>query len=944
MSRMQSIKSSISVTAAGIPRVRVGIRARLLTVVVSVAVLALAANFIVEQGVLIERTTRITTTVTQKPPAAHIDTRLGNTSGTSPGLPEKQVVTSDLAHTAIAEYSRSVLERVAAKTTKTDADYHRASNDLEHNVADFVVRAGAIRGQSFAGLKQAAAQWRLLGERMVALSDARDGTQADYTRVFEDLYAGVNDSLASSWKVFGRIVARQSLVQLGVELDSLRRMAPALHTATDTGAPEVARLIAGESAITDNLNANERSFRHGQSDQWYESTRSGFAQLVKLRSSLLDLNGKLRDASTDFNRHTAALSALLPNKVKGPASDTGGSPSVVTRSSKSVNAANATVTARVASREHLSGDADTLAAPVGLPAPIVQTNSTTTRSPQDQHRRRLIAVISVAVLLLSGFLSVATAVSIVRPVRRLHDATERLAKGEPAVQVARGGIGELDKLAVAFNQMALELTAARTASLHYQDDLEHKVSERTQQLQELAERDPLTGLANRRKFLVQLDEMLASARTDAHRVGVFFLDLDNFKYLNDTMGHAFGDRVLEKLATRLHEATLSTGFAARFGGDEFTVVFERAKTVEQIRQAGLEIVQAFHRPLYVDGRDLIVSVSVGASIFPDHEQDAEALLKAADAALFRAKALGRSQLAMFTPELLEAAKSKFTTEQALRRSIERGEFELVFQPEVDAKTLQTKLVEALIRWRMPDGELAAPDQFLAVAEESGLIMEIGDWALHSAIEAASGWHHGAWPDARVAINVSPRQLLDSRFVGRLADLLVEYRLPPRCIEIELTESVLQTGAATLAALHRLHASGIAIALDDFGTGYSSLASLEHLPLTRIKLDRSLIAAIDTSPRSAAIARAIIVMCQGLDLEITAEGVERVEQLVFLRKSPGITLQGYLLSRPVAHGDVLSAISQTSRLAQSLMTELASLERTEQVALSPGATVNMLETG
>jgi EAL domain-containing protein (putative c-di-GMP-specific phosphodiesterase class I) len=299
---------------------------------------------------------------------------------------------------------------------------------------------------------------------------------------------------------------------------------------------------------------------------------------------------------------------------------------------------------------------------------------------------------------------------------------------------------------------------------------------------------------------------------------------------------------------------------------------------------------------------------------------------------------------VFTPELLEAAKSKFTTEQALRRSIERGDFELVFQPEVNAKTLRTELVEALLRWRMPDGALAAPDQFLAVAEESGLIMEISDWALRSAIEAASAWHHGAWPEARVAINVSPRQLLDIRFVDRVGELLVEYRLPPRCIEIELTESVLQTGATTIAALHRLRATGIAIALDDFGTGYSSLASLEHLPLTRIKLDRSLIAAIDMNPRSAAIARAIIVMCQGLDLEITAEGVERVEQFVFLQNSPDITLQGYLLSRPVARCDVLSAMEQTARLAPTLIPESRSEDMTEDASLSPGATVNMLEAG
>ena len=172
--------------------------------------------------------------------------------------------------------------------------------------------------------------------------------------------------------------------------------------------------------------------------------------------------------------------------------------------------------------------------------------------------------------------------------------------------------------------------------------------------------------------------------------------------------------------------------------------------------------QAFQKPLSVDGRDLIVSVSVGASIYPDDEQDAEALLKAADAALFRAKALGRSQLYMSTPELLEAAAAKFTTEQGLRGAVERGEFELVFQPEVNAETLETVLVEALIRWRMPDGTLACPGQFLAIAEESGLIIEIGEWVLRTAIEAASHWYHGAWPEARVAVNVSPRELLDNR--------------------------------------------------------------------------------------------------------------------------------------------------------------------------------------
>ena len=208
-------------------------------------------------------------------------------------------------------------------------------------------------------------------------------------------------------------------------------------------------------------------------------------------------------------------------------------------------------------------------------------------------------------------------------------------------------------------------------------------------------------------------------------------------------------------------------------------------------------------------------------------------MRAADAALFRAKAMGRSQRSVFTPELLEDAAKRFNTEQGLRRAVERGELALVFQPEIHAETLEVGLVEALLRWRLPDGRLASPAEFLAVAEESGLIMEISDWVLRSAIEAAARWHHGEWPRARVAINVSARQVLDQGFHRRVQDLLVEHRVPARCIEIELTENVLQTGPATIAAVRQLRESGVGVALDDFGTGYSSLASLEHLPLTRV---------------------------------------------------------------------------------------------------------------
>jgi len=449
-----------------------------------------------------------------------------------------------------------------------------------------------------------------------------------------------------------------------------------------------------------------------------------------------------------------------------------------------------------------------------------------------------------------------------------------------------------------YNAMAAKLRAAHTVTREYQTELEVRVDERTRQLQHLAEHDPLTGLPNRRQLWTYLETAIRSAPRDA-QVAVFFLDLDNFKNINDSMGHAFGDLVLQGIAHRLREATGGPGgFASRLGGDEFTVVYGTPAGLADISRVGSELVSAFQRPMLIEGRELLVSISVGASVYPDHAQTPDALLRAADAALFSAKTSGRSRLGMFNREMLETASHKFQIEQGLRRAVDRGEFELHFQPEVSFESLGTTVVEALLRWRLPDGHYVAPGAFLPVAEESGLITNINDWVLGSAIRYGALWHHGAWPDARVAVNVSARQLLDTHFVSRMRELLAEHRLPPRCIEIELTETVLQTGPATIETLRELRQLGVSIALDDFGTGYSSLASLENLPLTRVKLDRSLIASIDTSERSLAIARAIIGLCENLHLEVTAEGIERRQQLGLLLSHRSMSLQGFLLDRPM----------------------------------------------
>jgi diguanylate cyclase (GGDEF)-like protein len=626
----------------------------------------------------------------------------------------------------------------------------------------------------------------------------------------------------------------------------------------------------------------------------------------------------VRTMRADLQRLAEARSAIEISEAEHRAAA-----EIFSDTNTTVRAVLARVARATASRRHVREEPNTQ--PIAMPPPpLAAIPDGATRSvevestPPSSQSRYLIAWLTGGVLAALVIISVATVLSIVRPVRRMLAATAQLARGE-AVIIPRGGIKELDTLAAAFNQMAHEVTATRDSMRDYQSQLEARVEERTRQLQELAEQDPLTQLPNRRQFFVNLDAALARAAADRVRLGVFFVDLDNFKHINDSMGHAFGDRIILAVAEKLRKFTQQLGFAARLGGDEFTIVMTRATTAAEIEAAGQALIAAFHQPLLLDNRELVLSVSIGASVYPDHEQTADSLLRAADVALFRAKTLGRSQLAMFTPELLATAAAKFTTEQGLRHALEHGEFELVFQPELSAETFSTALVEALIRWRTADGRLVSPAEFLAVAEESGLIIEISDWVLQAAIQAAARWHHGAWPKVCVAINVSPRQLLDTQFVVKVMGLLQQFNLPPSCIEIELTETVVQTSPRIVQTLRRLHAHGIAIALDDFGTGYSSLSSLEQLPLTRIKLDRSLIARIDTNARSLAITQAIIAMCKGLALKVTAEGIERPEQFNLLVQHRAMYLQGYLLSRPVAESEVIVTLERAGRRAR-LLTE------------------------
>jgi diguanylate cyclase (GGDEF)-like protein len=880
---------------------RWGIGAHLGVAFTAVVALAIAANLLIEHEISVIRTTRIVR-VEASPvfaASAAVMLRTAPTSASTPPQIQAAVSAKSLV-AALEHFVDAVRNRLDIHNDERDSELTTAGRELEREMDLYA--SASIPGTSDARekLPPRFAEFRARGNDLVRAADARRSVLQEFWDRFDALDARTKAALARSWKIFGRVVARKTLVDLNSSLDEIRREFAGLPAVGVLDHDALGPVTASETALAASLQANQAALTRSQGEVWVKQSLADVAQLKALQDRLIVMDSKRRDAEAHLTNASQTLIAL------------------VSATAAPIELAQ---TRRIGTLPLLeSQPARTeLSAPYAAFGESSQkATETTSTSNQKPKGFGLIFWISAAAVAILLWVSIRTVMSVVGPVRRIRSATLKIAGGETGARVKRGGIRELDDLAISFNLMAEQLADAKATARNYQEQLEARVKLRTRELRHLAEHDPLTLLPNRRQLFAHLKAAVARAATSASCIGVFFVDLDNFKNINDSLGHAFGDRMLSAIAARLLAATNTAGFAARLGGDEFTIVYDGVVDVETVNSLGQDLVRAFQAPIAVDGRHLMISISVGASMYPDHGGDAEALLRAADAALFRAKALGRSQLVVFSPALLEAASAKFTIEQGLRYALERDEFELVFQPEVDAATLNTRLVEALLRWRLPDGRCASPGEFLAIAEESGLILEINDWVLRTSIETAARWHHGAWPEARVAINLSSRQLLDARFVDRVTGLLREHQLPARCIEIELTENVLQTGAATIDVLRQLRSHGVSIALDDFGIGYSSLTSLEQLPLTRVKLDRALIASVHTSPRSAAITRALVGLCHDLGLEVTAEGIECIEQLALLSDLSPIYLQGFLLARPVPANQVLSLMAMLPDYLASLL--------------------------
>jgi diguanylate cyclase (GGDEF)-like protein/PAS domain S-box-containing protein len=407
-----------------------------------------------------------------------------------------------------------------------------------------------------------------------------------------------------------------------------------------------------------------------------------------------------------------------------------------------------------------------------------------------------------------------------------------------------------------------------------------------------AEHDALTGLPNRTLFLDRLHHELAVARRQHSQFALMFLDLDRFKAINDTHGHLAGDAVLTEVAARLRACVRGVDTVSRMGGDEFVVLLADIGGVDQAAHVAGAVMQAVERPVRAGAHELVLSVSIGIAIGPDDGADAETLLRHADVAMYHAKQNGRNAFRFFSPGMNAHVIERVEMENRLRQALANDEFVLEYQPEIDIGSGRTIGVEALIRWRHPERGLLAPHEFIPVAEESGLIVPIGEWVLREACRQARAWRDEGYPVV-VAVNLSNVQFIHDNLVHYVDAALASSGLAPEYLDLEVTEGVIMNGdEATIATVNALRARGVQLTIDDFGTGFSSLASLRRVPLSKLKIDRSFIDDITRAPADAAIIPAIIAVARSLKLRVIAEGVENAEQLRFLQQHGCDEYQGW----------------------------------------------------
>ncbi|AYH46074.1 EAL domain-containing protein [Azoarcus sp. DN11] len=484
----------------------------------------------------------------------------------------------------------------------------------------------------------------------------------------------------------------------------------------------------------------------------------------------------------------------------------------------------------------------------------------------------IIVFLSVAIHLVFRY-------SVMRPVQRLIEVSRDVGRGEFTL-VPVTSDDELGRLGETFNAMTLEIRREQ-AKLHYQ-----------------ANYDSLTAQPNRMLAVERLQQEIRSAHRQQQRFALMFIDLDDFKIVNDTMGHAAGDRLLARVSANIRARLREEDTLARLGGDEFLVLLPRLGQVNDARDVAGRLLEAVAEPVALDGRDVVVHCSIGIALYPDDGDSVEALMANADNAMYQAKKPGRAAVCFFTTEMNAQAHERMRLEQDLNRVLARGELQLAFQPIFRAADGAYVGAEVLLRWRHPERGFISPATFIPLAESTGQIVAIGEWVLREAGRQLRHWLDAGLAPGHLAVNLSRVQLRED-LEKLIREILDDNELPPQALELEITENILLDDHQQInAVLGRLHAQGLSFSLDDFGTGYSSLSYLRRFSFDTLKIDRSFVAPLCDDTEAAALVRAIVAMAHSLALKVIAEGVETPAQMEFLRGLRCDYLQGYLLSHPL----------------------------------------------
>ena len=454
------------------------------------------------------------------------------------------------------------------------------------------------------------------------------------------------------------------------------------------------------------------------------------------------------------------------------------------------------------------------------------------------------------------------------------------------------------------NEVLEERVAKRTAELvQINDNLKNEIHERKvaeRRVRHMAHHDALTGLPNRLLLIDRVNQAIAQVhRHQKESIALLFIDLDYFKTINDSLGHLIGDRVLQEMAKRLLQCVREGDSVARLGGDEYVIALNALADSSDAALVADKVLEAFNRPFLIEDHELHVSGSIGISFYPTDGTDVQSLMRAADTAMYHAKQKGRGNYQFFTPALNEAAQRRLNVANELRQALEQNEFAVYYQPQVDMETGAIFSAEALLRWNQPGNGPVSCGEFVSIAEETGLILPIGEWVLQQACAQLKQWRDNGYPDLRIAVNLSARQFFQPNLADVVATTLRECKLPAEALELEITESMLmQPNQDNMAILKQLSDMGVQLSIDDFGTGYSSLSYLQHFPLHAIKIDRSFVVGINHDTNESAIVTAIIAMAHSLRLKVTAEGVDSADQAEFLKAHGCLAAQGFYYSKPV----------------------------------------------